>query len=237
MDEQHKDSDEDLIKGVPEDSEDRRGDQQTQPKAGLDGEKLSETGPFRVLEASRRRSRQSLKVFYLIALCLIVFVLAVVFFGKPHKEPSEVPMVTQPLQQPVVPPVSPSQHEEQKTRVPSEPHHTTAPIETKDAPVVAEAPVQKPDTAVPAAAPPPPRTYTVNVGSFEHRSGAEKFANQLASKGYDAFVQEAFLPQKGTFHRVSVGRFSSRENAEVYAETLREKEKLECFVRKIDEKG
>jgi len=247
MDETNRDVGDDLVEGVSEDTKGGQWDDAIQRKAVSDDKDGSDAGPFRALEASRRRSRQSLKLFYLIALCLIAFVLAVVFFGKPKEESSKAPIVRQEDQQPTIRPTLPALQVEQKPRVPPAPEETPAaiqprepaaqPAEGKEPPVLREAPVQKPDTAKTPAPSLPAGKFTVNVGSFEHKSGAEKFAQSLSDKGYDAFVQQVTIPQKGIFHRVSVGRFPTREKAEAYAQTLREKEKIKGFVREIDDKG
>ncbi len=77
--------------------------------------------------------------------------------------------------------------------------------------------------------------FTVNVGSFKERVQAERLMNELKEKGYKAFVAEATIPQKGTWYRVSVGRFPSRKEAQTFARAVKEKEGIDYFVREIKE--
>jgi cell division protein FtsN len=77
--------------------------------------------------------------------------------------------------------------------------------------------------------------FTVNIGSFRERTSAERLTNELKAKGYKAFVAEATIPQKGTWYRVSVGRFPSREEAQAFARTVKEKEGTDSFVRELKE--
>lgn len=77
--------------------------------------------------------------------------------------------------------------------------------------------------------------YTVNVASFRERVRAERLTKELEKKGYKAFVEEAPISKKGTWYRVAVGRFSSRGEAQTFARTLKEKEKMGSFVRELKE--
>lgn len=77
--------------------------------------------------------------------------------------------------------------------------------------------------------------YTVNVASFRERVRAERLTKELEKKGYKAFVEEAPISKKGTWYRVAVGRFSSRGEAQTFARTLKEKEKMDSFVRELKE--
>jgi cell division septation protein DedD len=81
----------------------------------------------------------------------------------------------------------------------------------------------------------PAGRYTVNVGSFRKRVRAERLRKELEGKGYQAFVAEAAIPQKGTWYRVSVGRFPSRGEAQAFARALKEKDGIHSFVREVRE--
>jgi cell division septation protein DedD len=89
--------------------------------------------------------------------------------------------------------------------------------------------------AIPAEGKRPRGRYTVNVASFRERVRAERLTKELEKKGYKAFVEEAPISKKGTWYRVAVGRFSSRGEAQTFARTLKEKEKMDSFVRELKE--
>ena len=81
----------------------------------------------------------------------------------------------------------------------------------------------------------PKGRYTVNVASFRQRLRAERLTKELEKKGYKAFVEEAAIPKKGTWYQVAVGRFLSRGEALAFARALKEKEKMDSFVRELTE--
>lgn len=56
--------------------------------------------------------------------------------------------------------------------------------------------------------------YVVQVASFRSESIARNEAGKLRNKGMDAFVEEAEIPGRGTWHRVKVGFFNSLSEAE-----------------------
>jgi cell division septation protein DedD len=77
--------------------------------------------------------------------------------------------------------------------------------------------------------------YTLNIASFRNESNADQLLKELEDKGYEAFVEKANIPGKGTWYRVAVGRFSSRGEALAFARGLKEKGVNYSFVRKITE--
>jgi cell division septation protein DedD len=81
----------------------------------------------------------------------------------------------------------------------------------------------------------PKGLYTVNIASFRKRDRAQRLIKELEGKGYEAFVEEANIPQKGTWYRVAVGRFSSRKEALAFARELKEQGIDYSFVRKLRE--
>ena len=77
--------------------------------------------------------------------------------------------------------------------------------------------------------------YTVNIASFKDEGNADQLMKELVEKGYEAFVEKANIPQKGTWYRVAMGRFSSRGEALAFAQGLKEKGVNYSFVRKLKE--
>jgi cell division protein FtsN len=87
-------------------------------------------------------------------------------------------------------------------------------------------------TAALAASPPPPGTsfYTVQVGSFRRDTDAQRLLQQLAQKGYAARLLSITLPGKGLWHRVRIGTFAERAEANEMAQRLRRQENLTVLV-------
>jgi len=72
------------------------------------------------------------------------------------------------------------------------------------------------------------KNYVIQVASFQDRKLAETFASNLRKKGYNAFVEKAFVEWKGgNWYRVRVGFFDSIEQAKKTAEKLKRTEKVE----------
>jgi len=77
--------------------------------------------------------------------------------------------------------------------------------------------------AIPEGKLPTGRRYTLNIASFRDKGKADRLVRELEEKGYEAFVEKADIPQKGTWYQVAVGRFSSRVEALAFAQGLNEK--------------
>lgn len=71
----------------------------------------------------------------------------------------------------------------------------------------------------------PQRSYVVQAGAFEKKSGAVKMAEQLKAAGFEALVKEA-----DGYYLVQAGVFSVRENALRLAESLKNAG-FEAFVK------
>ncbi len=109
---------------------------------------------------------------------------------------------------------------DKKTETPVMP----APIVEDSSATPRELPVQEPVTQ------PPPQVvvdadgkYTVQVSSWQTRRRAERDAQRFNAKGFQAYVQSADLPELGgTWYRVRVGSFATRNDARAMAEQLAE---------------
>ncbi|MDZ7289789.1 MAG: SPOR domain-containing protein [candidate division KSB1 bacterium] len=63
--------------------------------------------------------------------------------------------------------------------------------------------------------------YTVQVSSWRTRRRAEQDAQRYIEKGFDVYIQSAYIPTKdGIWHRVRVGRFATQTEAEQMASQL-----------------
>lgn len=88
-------------------------------------------------------------------------------------------------------------------------------------------PIAEPPADLPPQEPPTPRVivedgkYTVQVSSWQTRRRAEEDAERYAAKGFNAYIQEAYIPSKGgTWYRVRVGRYATQGDAEQMASQL-----------------
>jgi len=99
---------------------------------------------------------------------------------------------------------------------------TSAPIVEDSSTTPQELPAQEPVTE------PPPQVvidaegkYTVQVSSWQTRRRAERDAERFSAKGFRAYVQSADLPELGgTWYRVRVGSYATRNEARTLAEQL-----------------
>ncbi len=143
---------------------------------------------------------------------------------------SEKPLPAKPA------PVAAGKEEEKRSAaVPSAPAGSAPPkpqASTKEA--KPKEPPPKP--RVPPAAralSPASENYTVNVGAFKSQGMAEAFADVLRKKGLDPFVWATKLTKgQGKMYRVSVGRFPTKRQADMYAKELKEKHGLNTYVAK-----
>jgi cell division septation protein DedD len=94
------------------------------------------------------------------------------------------------------------------------------PVEASEAPI----PVTVPATKTVSS------QYTVQVGAFEDLVGAERLSNRLKQKGYPSYVMVKAVPGKGVWHRVRVGLYSGRAEAEQAVKLLEEVEGLSTFI-------
>ncbi|HIJ95712.1 MAG TPA: SPOR domain-containing protein [Desulfuromonadales bacterium] len=62
--------------------------------------------------------------------------------------------------------------------------------------------------------------YTVQVSSYSLKSEAEIFKSKLAAKGYNVYITESHLGDKGTWYRVRVGKRLDQEAAKELATKL-----------------
>ncbi len=129
----------------------------------------------------------------------------------------QTPSVTNPAPSPAVGAKPPQTLPADK---PSEHAETSKPAESREAPIPAVAGTQKLIAS----------QYTIQVGAFEDRPAAEKLAGNLKQKGYPSYILPKTVPGKGTFHRVRVGRYQDRAEAEQTAKLLEERDGVSTFI-------
>jgi cell division septation protein DedD len=72
--------------------------------------------------------------------------------------------------------------------------------------------------------------YAVQVGAFKGGREAERMVNRLTKRGYPAYIVVADVPGQGRLHKVRIGRFDHRAEADRTARRVRKKEGLQTFV-------
>lgn len=91
--------------------------------------------------------------------------------------------------------------------------------ENNPAPVEIEEPVENNTeeiTEAPEATNPYSGKYTVQLSAHKTQESAQEFADAFIIKGYDMIINEANIPGKGKWYRVSIGLFDTRQEALSY---------------------
>ncbi len=104
------------------------------------------------------------------------------------------------------------------------PTRTTAPAQgggLKDA--IARA-TQRPTETVPGGA------FTLQISAFQSRAEADRFAAKLRDRGYAPYIITAEVPNKGTWYRVRMGSFGSKDAASRYLTDFKRETQLQAFV-------
>jgi DedD protein len=96
-------------------------------------------------------------------------------------------------------------------------------IAARTAPAAAPAPKASEGTA-------PTGAFTLQLGASQNRDDAERMVSRLREKGYAPYIVTADVPGKGTFYRVRMGSFPTREAAGRYLEDFKRETKTEAFV-------
>jgi len=133
------------------------------------------------------------------------------------------PAPVAPLAAPPVPPGAKS-----PPAVARKPVHEPLPAPVPERKTAPAFPVPAP--AAPALDPAAARPWTVQVSSFRSRALADELRGQLAAKGFDAYMVSVTTEEGRVRHRVRVGGFTTRAEAERVANELRGERNLNPFV-------
>ena len=108
----------------------------------------------------------------------------------------------------------------------------SAPAKPADAGAVAtrSAPSAAPAASKPTEGTVPTGPFTLQLGASQNREDAERLVSRLREKGYAPYIVTAEVPGKGTYYRVRMGSFATREAAGRYLEDFRRETKTEAFV-------
>jgi cell division septation protein DedD len=93
--------------------------------------------------------------------------------------------------------------------------------------------------SAPAAAQPVPKVpeatsstgaFTLQLGASPNRDDAERQASRLREKGYAPYIVTAEVPGKGTWYRVRMGSFPTKDAATRYLQDFKRETQAEAFV-------
>ncbi|HET9037255.1 MAG TPA: SPOR domain-containing protein [Myxococcaceae bacterium] len=93
--------------------------------------------------------------------------------------------------------------------------------------------------SAPAAAHPAPKVpeatsatgaFTLQLGASNNRDDAERQASRLREKGYAPYIVAAEVPGKGTWYRVRMGSFPTKDAATRYLQDFKRETQAEAFV-------
>lgn len=76
----------------------------------------------------------------------------------------------------------------------------------------------------------PNGSFTLQLGSSPSQDDAKRLAARLRDRGYAPYVISAQVPGKGTWFRVRMGSFPSKDAAQSYLQDFRRESKMEAFV-------
>jgi cell division septation protein DedD len=79
--------------------------------------------------------------------------------------------------------------------------------------------------------------YQLQVSSFRTQGEAQGFADQLRARGHKAYVLEAHVPGRGTWFRVRVGPFPSKNAVAQYRTGFEAREHVVPFIVAPDSEG
>jgi cell division septation protein DedD len=82
------------------------------------------------------------------------------------------------------------------------------------------APATPPAAALPATPPAAGKPMTVQVAAVKSEAEARQLSEKLRQRGYAAYIEPIAIPDKGTWYRVRMGEFPSKEFARSTMERL-----------------
>ncbi|RKI74779.1 SPOR domain-containing protein [Corallococcus sp. AB049A] len=72
--------------------------------------------------------------------------------------------------------------------------------------------------------------FTLQLSAFQSRQDADRFAARLRDRGYAPYILAAEVPGKGTWYRVRMGSFASKEAAGRYLTDFKRETQLDAYV-------
>lgn len=75
--------------------------------------------------------------------------------------------------------------------------------------------------------------FTLQLSSFQDRTEADAFFTEIRDSGYQPFIVEAEVPEKGLWYRVRLGKYDSYEDAVAAKEEFEKRQKIIAYVTRI----
>lgn len=76
----------------------------------------------------------------------------------------------------------------------------------------------------------PDGNWTLQLSAYQDKAEADRFAAGLRDKGYAPFIVEAKLSGKGTWYRVRMGRFGTKDAASRYLSDFKRETSMDAIV-------
>lgn len=76
----------------------------------------------------------------------------------------------------------------------------------------------------------PGGAFTLQLSAFQTKEEADRFAGRLRDRGYAPYIVTAEVPKKGTWYRVRMGSFPSKDAATRYLTDFKRETQLDAFV-------
>ncbi len=76
----------------------------------------------------------------------------------------------------------------------------------------------------------PDGNWTLQLSAYQDKAEADRFASDLRGRGYAPYVVEAVVAGKGTWYRVRMGRFPSKDAAGRYLADFQRETQIQAFV-------
>lgn len=79
----------------------------------------------------------------------------------------------------------------------------------------------------------PDGNWTLQLSAYQDRAEADRYLAGLRDRGYAPYIVEAQVPNKGTWYRVRMGRFGSREAASTYLSDFQRETQIKAIVTTV----
>ncbi len=73
-------------------------------------------------------------------------------------------------------------------------------------------------------------SWTLQLSAYQDKAEADRFAADLRGRGYAPFVVEAKVAGKGTWYRVRMGRFPTKDAAGRYLSDFKRETQVDAIV-------